>query len=386
MNIRALGPALRWAAKTCADVAPSKGVIPSISGMMLRAVGGHLHVEATDITITTRATIEIEHDINGQCLVDASRFAGAVSAVSGDDIRISLVDGGTRLHIRGSTSGKVDIPTMDVDSWPAMPEQPPAHVAVVGRTLAGAIDKAKWSMATASLGHEALEGVRLVWTGYDEIEARTTTGRAVSVVKALAAEPINGASGKRGATIAPGCVPTVLRQIGDLFGKIELSLDGDHASGIGITGKNDHGQLGTCIRPLGHAFPEVAQIFPDDVIVIMRTGRERLVSALKGIQSVIEAGKGLTSPAVRLTVDKGKCTITARDNDTAASWVVECEGEDGGRVTMPCSSVISAVQGCAGGEQVEIVLGRRAPVVNIHSAGENGHIARYAIGIIRDER
>ena len=132
------GPALATAAAWATRLNPSRPSAPPLAGVLLDATGEQLTLSATDYDTSGVATIAAQVDEPGRVLV-AGRLLAAVTKTLGakDTATLTVEDTILRLSI-GKGQGW-ELPTLDLDLYPAMPKTPPAVVEVDAEELTEAL-------------------------------------------------------------------------------------------------------------------------------------------------------------------------------------------------------------------------------------------------------
>lgn len=99
----------------------SRTAVQILSGVLLRSEGGELHLAATDMELSLRASLPARVESEGSVVVPGKLLVDLVRHLPADEVRIERVGGGSKLHITSGAS-KSQVNTYDADDFPRLPE------------------------------------------------------------------------------------------------------------------------------------------------------------------------------------------------------------------------------------------------------------------------
>ncbi len=136
---------LRDAARVAAFVAPSRSATPAITNVKIETDEGDLILSATNLDADVRLRVRANVSQEGGCtLVDAKRFAGALSRAKGD-ATIEML--GTVLTVT-TDAGRHALPTWPEADFPQLPEATTRPIATIsGADLARMVRRIAYAMS-----------------------------------------------------------------------------------------------------------------------------------------------------------------------------------------------------------------------------------------------
>ncbi|MGW4814285.1 DNA polymerase III subunit beta [Kitasatospora cineracea] len=173
MKLRLSVAALSDAVSYTARALPARPPAPVLSGMLLTATPGILHLAASDTEVYTADTTAAEVADEGQAVVPGRLLNDICSRLpKGAEVDLELVDKGTRLSV-ASRAARFTLPVLPLGEYPALPALPGAVATVPAGTLAHTVAQVAIAASTdqtlpAITGIQLrLEGERLLLSATD---------------------------------------------------------------------------------------------------------------------------------------------------------------------------------------------------------------------------
>lgn len=120
---KALAEAIGWVAKAVSKNPPQ----PALAGIRLAADGGTLTARSFDYDVSHSATLDVDVEAKGECLVSGRFLAWIVASIGGDSVELVLDDEQLTVACGNSTYRAT---VLRIEDYPTLPTQP-AKVGVV---------------------------------------------------------------------------------------------------------------------------------------------------------------------------------------------------------------------------------------------------------------
>src|SRR4029079_17194385 len=104
-------------------VASTRGPVPSLAGVLLRVEDGRAELQATDMELGVRVSLEVSDSTPGQAVVPGRLLLDVVRSLPKDDLTleyrsaeqdVEVVSGPSKFHLR----------TLPTEDFPKLPEAP----------------------------------------------------------------------------------------------------------------------------------------------------------------------------------------------------------------------------------------------------------------------
>jgi DNA polymerase-3 subunit beta len=218
--------ACTWAARQL----PARPTIPTLGGLLLEVSGGRLTVSGFDYDVATSSVIDVTGDQPGRALVSGRLLAALVGGLPGQPVDVR-VDGN---HV-AVTCGKVEftLPTMPVEDYPQLPEQPPAIGTVDAVAFAAAVEQVVVaSDRDGSQKLPVLTGIHLAFAG-DRLDVMATDAYRGATAH-LDWVP-SGPNVAADALVPANALAEAAKMLGAVGGEVTVRLDALGAL-LGLTG------------------------------------------------------------------------------------------------------------------------------------------------------
>lgn len=307
---------LREALALVQSVVPSKSTRPAIENIYLVATDEALELVGTDLEVSMRFSLtDVKVVETGTALVPGRITADFVRDLTSETVELKVT--GEQLTIVGGED-TCDLATTDPDEFPT--------AALVRMDDAGALSLqaggfAKLVNRTAfaaakEQGRYAMHGI-LTLVEDQNLRMVATDGRRLAVASA----PIDDAGGSpRRAIVPTKAMQAFCRVIDDTLEQIKLQFtDGQ----VGIRTK--HAEI--FARTIDGEFPRYSAVIPAETKHTVEGDADIFARKLKLVSNVTTAD----ARAVRLSLDKGKLTISGRSSSSGRAeshMDVEFSGDD----------------------------------------------------------
>ena len=299
-----------WVARSL----PSRPPVPVLGGVLLVADEDGLTVSGFDYEVSAQMRVAAEVAGPGQVLVSGRLLADITKALSNKPVDVSV--DGTRVLI-ACGSAKFSLPTMPVEDYPQLPEQPPQ----TGELGADVFSEAVGQVAVAAGRDDTLPmltGIRVEIEGSKVVLAATDRFRLA--VRHLEWQP--GRTDVETAVLVPArTLSESAKTLGPSDSPVQLALGTDADGLLGIV----NGGRRTTTRLLDAEFPKFRQLLPKEHTSIATLQVSVLIEAIKRVALVAERGA-----QVRLEFSDEGLLLSAGGDDAgrAEEWLeAEFQGE-----------------------------------------------------------
>jgi len=123
MNFSIRRAVLAEVLSTAASVVPTKTTMPILQNVLLRADKGHVTIAATDLQLTTWASVHAEVSKVGALTVDAKRLHDIIDGMSCEDVTLAAVESNSYCEVTGGRA-KYKAVALRADDFPKLPDAP----------------------------------------------------------------------------------------------------------------------------------------------------------------------------------------------------------------------------------------------------------------------
>lgn len=148
MDITLAQADLAYALQTALSSVPSKSTLPILQGVLIEATDGHLRITGTDLEVTTSITIPCESKKGGRAAVHGRHFFDAIRKLPKGDVKL-FEDDGRITVVYGGGKGKAQVPRLDDQDFPSLPEiKSEATIPVEGPVLARLVERTSYAVSS----------------------------------------------------------------------------------------------------------------------------------------------------------------------------------------------------------------------------------------------
>lgn len=303
--------AVAWVARSL----PSRPAVPVLGGVLLDAGAedGALTVAGFDYEVSATSAVAATIAESGRVLVSGRLLADITRALPAEPVDIA-VDGSRATVTCGHA--KFSLPTMPVEEYPQLPDQP----AVAGELAGEQFGQAVAQVAIASGKDDTLPmltGLRLEITG--ESVTMVATDRFRLAMKEFSWQPAK-ADAEYAVLVPAKTLAEAAKSLGTSGTTVQLGL----SSGEGMIGLSGNTQQ-TTARLLDAEFPPYRKLLPASHTSRAVLDVAALTEAIKRVSLVAERGT-----QVRLEFDDGTLRLMAGGDDEGSAeedLPVDYEGE-----------------------------------------------------------
>ncbi|HET7043307.1 MAG TPA: DNA polymerase III subunit beta [Gaiellaceae bacterium] len=282
-----------------------------LSGILLRAEGGRLHLAATDMELSLRGSVEAQVAADGSVVVSGRKLLDVVRALPAAEVSIEHLPGeGVVQIVSGSASFRLH--TFSTEDFPRLPEIETAQLHPVGKeALLDTISRVQRA-ASRDESRPVLTGILVRFEGGTIVMAATDSYRMS--VKETAVE---GQLPELEAII-PARALAELSRVAASVEEIQLGVHENHvvfgADGTWLTTRRIDGQ-----------FPNYRQLRPEAFEHEVPVARDELADVVRRVSLMAERNSPL-----RLRFADGELTVSSQTQDVGEakeSLPVQFSGE-----------------------------------------------------------
>src|SRR3954452_2656004 len=277
----------------------TRSAIQTLSGVLLRAGDGAVELQATDMELGVRVTVEASPDRDGAVVVPGRLFLDVVRALPKDEVSIEhrtteqdveVVSGPSRFHLR----------TLPLDDFPKLPEATGGNVvSVPAKAFIETIGRVARS-ASRDETRPHLTGV-LVSASDRELRMVATDSYRLSVKETALEEPLTGSLEAN----VPARTLQELARIATASG----------AEAIGVSSLENQvvfsvGEVVLSSRLVEGRFPNYQQLLPDSYELELPVNRAELLEVVRRISLLAQKNAPL-----RLRFSEGSLDVSAQTPD-----------------------------------------------------------------------
>lgn len=344
---------LASALKVVTPAVAKRATLPVLSGVFLDASLSGLALEATDLEIATRRSVDASVQETGSLVAPAKALAKAVAAMPGDELVLtSEGEDRPRLSVR-SGSRTVTLEGFTAEDWPRMKEivNPRVVATVPAQALADAFGRAA-ICASDDEARPVLTSVALFPEG-SSMEVVATDSYRLGAVSILLESP---GSTERSPLLIPSRAAEILaKQLRKRRGDVEIRSSEPSDDGGAFTVEFAFRGTRLTVRRIEGEFPNWRQLLPEPVGASCDIQTGELASALKAVAAVRQNG----SP-VRMSFGE-RCSVVLAERDLGevseqlAGARYNPDGVGALEVAFNPDYLADALRFC-GGEQVRVWL------------------------------
>lgn len=291
--------AVAWTARGL----PTRPVVPVTAGVVLEVADGTMTVSGFDFEVLNRTEVPVTDKSAGRVLVSGRLLAEIARALPRKDVRVAVE--GNRLSVRCGTA-RFNLPLMQVEDYPVVPELPATSGTVRGDAFATAISQ----VTTAASRDETLPmltGVRM------EIGADRLTFAATDRYRLAERYVPWTPSGTvpSGSVIVPA--KTLAEAAKSLGSASEVVLSMGSAADAGFLGFSAGGRQ-TLTRLLDGEFVKFASLWPTEVTTSAEVEVGPFIEAVKRVSLVAQR-----FAPVRLAFSDSTVQLSAEAEDESSA-------------------------------------------------------------------
>lgn len=292
--------AVAWTARGL----PTRPVVPVTAGVMLEVTDGALIVSGFDFEVLNRVEVPVTDKAGGRVLVSGRLLSEIARALPPQDVRVAVE--GNRLALRCGTA-RFNLPLMQVDDYPVVPELPPASGTVRGDVFATAVAQVTVA-ASRDETLPMLTGVRMDITPDELVFAATDRYRLAE--RHVPWQP----SGE--VPSAPAIIPAkTLAEAAKSLGSasevvLSIGRDGGNAGFIGFSASGRQ----TLTRLLDGEFVKFASLWPTESTTTAEVEVGPFIEAVKRVSLVAQR-----FAPVRLAFEEGSVQLSAEAEDESSA-------------------------------------------------------------------
>ncbi|MGH3980754.1 MAG: DNA polymerase III subunit beta [Pseudonocardiaceae bacterium] len=306
----AFADAVAWTARGL----PTRPVVAVTAGVVLEVTDGALLVSGFDFEVLNRIEVPVTDKASGRVLVSGRLLAEIARALPPKDVRVAVE--GNRLAVRCG-SARFNLPLMQVEEYPVVPELPATSGTVRGDVFATAVAQ----VTTAASRDETLPmltGVRMEVTPDELIFAATDRYRLAE--RHVPWQPTGQVPSTPESTLDPASrlsviIPakTLAEAAKALGSASEVVLSMDSATGSGFIGFSANGRQ-TLTRLLDGEFVKFASLWPSESTTTVEVEVAPFIDAMKRVSLVAQR-----FAPVRLAFEEGRVQLSAEAEDESSA-------------------------------------------------------------------
>lgn len=295
----AFADAVAWTARGL----PTRPVVPVTAGLVLDVSDGALTVSGFDFEVLNRIEVPVTDKAAGRVLVSGKLLAEIARALPPKDVRVAVE--GNRLSVRCG-SARFNLPLMQVEDYPAVPEPPATSGTVRGDVFAAAVSQ----ITVAASRDETLPmltGVRME-IGPDRLTF-AATDRYRLAERHLPWQPAGTVAS--GAVIVPA--KTLAEAAKSLGSASEVVLSMGDPGQAGFLGFSAAGRQ-TLTRLLDGEFVKFASLWPTEATTTAEVAVGPFVEAVKRVSLVAQR-----FAPIRLAFSDSAVQLSAEADDESSA-------------------------------------------------------------------
>lgn len=294
----AFADAVAWTARGL----PSRPVVPVTAGVMLEVTDGALIVSAFDFEVLNRIEVPVNDKASGRTLVSGRLLSEIAKALPPKDVRVAV--DGNRLTVKCG-SARFNLPLMQVEDYPAVPELPASSGTVRGDQFAAAVAQV-FTAASRDETLPMLTGVRMELTPDEIILAATDRYRLAE--RHIPWTP-RGTVPSEPVIVPAKTLNDAAKSLGSAS-EILLAIDSSSAGFIGFSA-NGRQTLG---RLLDGEFVKFASLWPTESTTTAEVEVGPFVEAIKRVSLVAQR-----FAPVRLVFEDNRVMLSAEAEDESSA-------------------------------------------------------------------
>src|SRR6058998_1622597 len=278
----------------------TRASVQILSGVLLRAEGGRLHLAATDMELSLRSSVEAQVEGEGSVVVPGRLLADLVRLLPESEVTIEYRAEESVVHVTSGSSTST-LHTYAADDFPRLPDLDAVGTFTVDReSLLDTVSRVARS-ASRDESRPVLTGILVRFESGKLVMAATDSYRLAVKETAL------GGDLPELEAIIPARALDEVRRIAAGSESIELGMLDNHAvfgvNGVWLTTRRIDGQ-----------FPNYTQLVPEAFEHEVRMAREELLDVVRRTAVMAQRNSPL-----RLRFAEGELTISAQTQDVGES-------------------------------------------------------------------
>lgn len=301
--------AMMRAVSVVSKVLASNATIPALAGVLIRAEGGNVELQATDINASMRHAVQASVEEEGATVASGKVLASVIKNLPDQAVTFDIPEGSTTLIITCGRS-KYRLTTIPVADFPEFPDFEATGSVELPSTIL--IDMANRVFRSLSKDNSrpVLQGMYISVSGTSAKMAATDSYR-LSKAEATLNEPCGEFE-----TVVPGIAA---RDILSAVPGVEMVKIGTGDSQVMFS----FGTTTYVSRKIDGTFPNFEQLIPRSFTTETRVGQEEFMSALRRVSVVARA-----NPSVRMDVSEKEMALSASSPEQGESHeVIDCDTE-----------------------------------------------------------
>ncbi len=293
----AFADAVAWTARGL----PSRPVVPVTAGVVLEVTDGALIVSAFDFEVLNRIEVPVTDKSAGRVLVSGRLLSEIARALPPKDVRVAVE--GNRLAVRCG-SARFNLPLMQIEDYPVVPELPATSGTVRGDVFATAVSQ----VTTAASRDETLPmltGVRMEVTPDELVFAATDRYR---LAERHVPWQLTGDVPAGSVIIPAKTLSDAAKSLGSAS-DVVLSFGSD----AGFIGFSAQGRQ-TLTRLLDGEFVKFASLWPTESTTTAEVELAPFIDAVKRVSLVAQR-----FAPVRMSFDEGRVQLSAEAEDESSA-------------------------------------------------------------------
>ncbi len=346
---------LESAAKFVGGAVASRPSSPVMAGVLIDATGDGIELRAMDDEATAMASVSaMLADAPGSVLVSHRLLSQVLAVCKADTVDIARDPGSPVLAL---TAGRArwELPVLDTDLYPRLPQRPEPLGAVRAAELRAALRAVLPAADPDDSRHMALHAVALEFRegGVDVV----ATNSRIVATKCIGWSPVLAAPAEPQQMLLPG--RTYSRFVDAMSGDIEIAANDtsvwSSAGGRRVAMRKSAPAAGKWIAWRGY-MPRVSAGW--EPVTVARIDAADLVLAMRQAMALSPVEREIKQRHVTITLDPGNCQISAGDADLGSKAGIGFDAELTGRPVqvLASSEYMLAALGCVESGQVEIAM------------------------------
>ncbi|MGQ0776026.1 MAG: DNA polymerase III subunit beta [Pseudonocardiales bacterium] len=295
----AFADAVAWTARGL----PSRPVVPVTAGLVLEVQDGAMIVSGFDFEVLNRIEVPVTDKSAGRVLVSGRLLSEIARALPPKDVRVAV--DGNRLSVRCGAA-RFNLPLMQIEDYPAVPELPATSGTVRGDVFATAVSQVTGA-ASRDETLPMLTGVRME-IGPDRLTF-AATDRYRLAERYVPWTP-SGTVGSDAVIVPAKTLAEAAKSLGSAS---EVVLSMGDGTDTGFLGFSAAGRQ-TLTRLLDGEFVKFASLWPTEVTTTAQVEVGPFIEALKRVSLVAQR-----FAPIRLAFSEGTVALSAEAEDESSA-------------------------------------------------------------------
>lgn len=294
----------------------SRTTLPILSGLLVTAADGTVVLQATDLEISIRDSVEAEVEENGAAVLPGRLLSDVVRKMPDAAIRIETTSfDRVTVSCRSEKAGVIsfELRTLPADDFPRFPEVNPDLTVSIPVQQMGAMVRQVSKAVSRDEARPILTGILLVIDG-DEIRMVATDSYRL----AIRSSKIEAAASERIEVVVPG---KALEEVPKVSGSSQTVTMGVSSNQIVFIA----GETTYVTRRIEGTFPNYGQLVPSDGTTRMTVDRAELLEAAQRVSLLAQH-----NAPIRMKIAESTLTLSAVTQDVGEAsedLMVETSGD-----------------------------------------------------------